>query len=149
MEEIEVRSVLVADEDGVFIVAFEASANEGLIFQLADRIERQDSMLGMDSYSVSTASGATMYGGVTDATADDSILVLTLTNEAADTLGLPDTVRLRLSGEGNWSSRHRPPADRHQRPQRLGPQRPPEPACGNVTRRRRLVTVVAYPNRQA
>ncbi|HEX5575685.1 MAG TPA: Imm10 family immunity protein [Gemmatimonadales bacterium] len=99
MEEIEVRSVLVADEDGVFIVAFEASANEGLIFQLADRIEHQDSMLGMDSYSLSTASGATMYGGVTDATADDSVLVLTLTDEAADTLGLPDTVRLRLSDE--------------------------------------------------
>ena len=99
MEEAEVRSVLVADEDGVFTVAFETTANEGLIFQLADQMERQDSMLGMDSYSLSTTSGATTYGGVAAATADYSVLVLTLSNEAAETLGLPETVRLRLSDE--------------------------------------------------
>jgi hypothetical protein len=57
LDEIDVGSVYADDEEGVFIVAFETRGNEGLIFQLADRIGRQDSMLGMDSYSLSTAVG--------------------------------------------------------------------------------------------
>jgi hypothetical protein len=98
MDEIDVRSVYAEDEDEVFIVAFETGDNEGLILQVSNRIDEQDSILGMDTYSLS-AGNAAVYGGVTDATLDQSVLVLSLSRDAAEALGLPEEIRLRLLDE--------------------------------------------------
>ena len=100
MDEIDVRSVYSEDDGEVFIVAFETAAHEGLILQLSHGIDEQDSMLGMDSYSL-TVGDATVYGGVVDATLDQSVLGLSLTQAAADALGLASEIRLRLSDEAS------------------------------------------------
>jgi hypothetical protein len=39
-------------------------AGGALLFSQSDRIDEQDSILGMDAYSISTQDGATVYGGV-------------------------------------------------------------------------------------
>jgi hypothetical protein len=59
----------VAYEDGVFTVGFEDEDGSGaLLFSQSDTIDAQDSILGMDTYSISTQDGATVYGGVESAT---------------------------------------------------------------------------------
>jgi hypothetical protein len=99
MEAMDVRSVYAGDDGGeVFMVAFEAAPHEGLILQLSHGIDEQDSMLGMDSYSL-TVGDATAYGGVVDAALDQSVLGLSLTQAAAEALGLPSEIRLRLPDE--------------------------------------------------
>jgi len=99
MEEMRVRSVYAGEEDQAFVVAFEVSADEALVFQLANRLDDQDAMLAMDSYSISTGAGATVYGGVTSAAVTDSVLVFGLTDQAAAALGVDGDVRLRLPGD--------------------------------------------------
>jgi hypothetical protein len=64
MASLSVKDVFVGDLDGTFALAFRGSDNEVLVFQLADRIAQQDALLGLDSYSISTAAGHTVYGGV-------------------------------------------------------------------------------------
>jgi Immunity protein 10 len=98
MDEIEVRSVYAEDDGEVFIIAFETVAHEGAILQLSHGIGEQDSMLGMDSYSF-TVGDATVYGGVVDATLDQLVLGLSLTQAAAEALGVASEMRLRLSDE--------------------------------------------------
>jgi hypothetical protein len=53
-------------------------------------------MLGMDTYSITTGSGATTYGGLVSARLDGSLLLLKFKDEPAATLGLPPELALRL-----------------------------------------------------
>lgn len=97
MYELCVDAVYAGDEDGMFVLAFEANAAENaLVFQLSDRFNRQDAMLNMDSYSISNGAGTTVYGGVVSAGVTDSVLALGFRSEAAATLGLASDIRLRL-----------------------------------------------------
>jgi Immunity protein 10 len=94
-----VDEVYVGDLDGLFTLAFRGSSDdEALVFQLATRVGEQDAMLGLDSYSISTGSGDTVYGGVTRACLRDSVLTLTLDRDAAASLGLDHNVAFALPG---------------------------------------------------
>ena len=97
------------EEDGVFIVGFADEDSLGaLVFSQSDTVDEQASLLGMDSYSVSTDSGATFYGGVESARVDGTELTLRFTPEAAETLGLPrellfrfeDQAAVKVAGDG-------------------------------------------------
>jgi hypothetical protein len=90
--------VAAPDNEGAFVLAFSLAANdeETLVIQLADLVDHRDSMSGMDTYSISTSSGATSYGGVVSARLEDSLLALHLNEAAAATLGLPSELGLEL-----------------------------------------------------
>jgi hypothetical protein len=84
-------------EDGVFTVGFADEDGVGqLLFSRSETIDEQDSVLGMDSYSISTPAGATFYGGVKSAKLARTNLELQLTTEAAAALGLSRDLLLRL-----------------------------------------------------
>jgi hypothetical protein len=62
----------------------------------SDRTDEQDSMLGMDTYSISTQDGARVYGGVESATLRGTTLELQLSTEAAAVLGLSESLVLHF-----------------------------------------------------
>src|SRR5215210_5101471 len=97
MEAVAVREVTSGQEDDAFVLAFALEDGQALIFQLAISFDQQDAMLGMDTYSISSASGATAYGGLASAQLDGSLIVLQLDDEPAATLGLSNELRLRLA----------------------------------------------------
>ena len=67
-----------------------------LMLQKGLEFDEQDRALEMDTYSISTASGATFYGGIASCILQDDLLTLTLTPEAADTLGATQTCEFQL-----------------------------------------------------
>jgi hypothetical protein len=84
-------------EDGIFTVGFAAGDGAGaLLFSRSDAVDTQDALLGMDAYCVSTERGATFYGGVESAWLSGTGLELRLRAEAAEALGLPTELVLRL-----------------------------------------------------
>ena len=90
-------TVGVAYEDGVLTVGFAEEVGSGaLLFSRSDRIDKQDSILGMDTYAISTQDGATVYGGVESATLNGTSLELQLTAETAAVLGLSESLVLRF-----------------------------------------------------
>jgi hypothetical protein len=90
-------TVGTAYNDGVFTLGFAGEEGVGaLIFSRSDTIDEQDALLGMDTYSVSTADGATFYGGIESLRMTGMDLELQLTAEAADVLGVPRELLLRL-----------------------------------------------------
>jgi Immunity protein 10 len=92
-------SVTTMEEDGVFIVGFSAADNPGLtlVFQLSDRVDGQDALLEMDTYSISNAAAATVYGGVVSAGFEGTILKLRLTRDAAQVVGTSVELSVRLA----------------------------------------------------
>ena len=58
----------------------------------------QERSLGLDTYCLMNADGATHYGGIREAALTDTVLNLTFTEEARQELGLPaEHLRLRLN----------------------------------------------------
>jgi Immunity protein 10 len=70
-----------------------------LLFSQSDTVDEQDSFLGMDTYCVSTDSGATFYGGVESAKVNATELAVRFTPEAAETLGVPRDLLLQFEDE--------------------------------------------------
>ncbi len=60
---------------------------------------RQDRELGMDTYSLSTQTGATFYGGVRSYAIRGPILTIRLEPEARDALGVPGDFSIRLDAD--------------------------------------------------
>jgi hypothetical protein len=90
-------TVGTAYEDGVFTLGLANEDGVGaLLFSRSDTIDEQDALLGMDTYSVSTDDGATLYGGVESARVTGLDLELRFTSEAADVLGVPRELLLRF-----------------------------------------------------
>lgn len=58
--------------------------------------DRQDRLLGMDTYCISNESGATVYGGVSSWGLEGDVLVLCLSTESAEALRLGRECRFRL-----------------------------------------------------
>jgi len=80
-----------------FVIIFAQNPDgrgERLELQRALTFDEQDHDLGMDTYCLCMASGATHYGGVLSWRLDDGGLVLRLTAEAAAALGVDDVVRV-------------------------------------------------------
>jgi hypothetical protein len=98
MEEVVVREVSSDREEDAFMLAFalEQNDDQALVFSLGASFDQQDAMLGMDTYSITTGSGATTYGGLVSARLDGSLLMLQFKDEPAATLGLPLELALRL-----------------------------------------------------
>jgi hypothetical protein len=71
-------------------------SGRSLIVQRSGHFDEQDAATGMDTYSVSNEMGATTYGGVLDHQLHEDSLSLRLDPRAADVLGLPSELRLRL-----------------------------------------------------
>ncbi|MDP8921868.1 MAG: Imm10 family immunity protein [Chloroflexota bacterium] len=71
--------------------------SEALELQMAlSGFDEQDVGLGMDTYCLVLPSGATFYGGVRACIREGSSLGLYLTDAAAEALGVPPLLRLRL-----------------------------------------------------
>ena len=62
-----------------------------LILERGLSFDEQDVALGQDTYSISTASGATVYGGIMRSVLDERLLTIELTAEAAGALGTTQT----------------------------------------------------------
>jgi hypothetical protein len=83
------------EEGSVFIVGFRGRDNEdAIVFQLASKFDEHDALL--DTYSISSATGATVYGGVTAAAASEGVVALTLREDAAASLGVSPVLRPEL-----------------------------------------------------
>jgi hypothetical protein len=95
VEAVEV-AVGTAYDDGVFTLGFETDDGAALLLSLSDQVDEQDSLLGIDSYAISTADGATVYGGVESANLSGVDLSLHLSERASEALGLPRDPVLRL-----------------------------------------------------
>ncbi len=100
--EFEVRRIAIEelrdlDTYVVGIAENEDGSGESLLFQTAiTAAEEQDRALGMDTYCVSTAWGATVYGGVMACALRDDLLTLKFDPPAAETLGISQECRFRL-----------------------------------------------------
>ena len=94
-------TVATAHEDGVFTIGFRAEDGGALVVSRADAINGQDSLLGMDTYALSTQDGATVYGGVESAKLTETSLELRLRAEAAAALGLSRNLLLRFADESS------------------------------------------------
>jgi hypothetical protein len=94
VEAVEV-AVGTAYDDGVFTLGFETDDGGALLLSLSDQVDEQDSLLGI-SYAISTADGATVYGGVESANLSGVDLSLHLSERASEALGLPCDLVLRL-----------------------------------------------------
>ena len=92
-------TVATAHEDGVFTIGFRSQDGRSLVVSRPDAIDDQDSLLGMDTYALSTQDGATFYGGVESAKLEETSLELRLRREAAAALGLSTNLLLRLADE--------------------------------------------------
>jgi Immunity protein 10 len=101
-----VRRVEVTEdtEDNLFFVGLsENHDNTGrmLIFQLGLSFDDQDVALGMDTYCLTNALGASVYGGVMRCALVDDLLTLQLAPEAAELFNDLDTLLLRLELDGD------------------------------------------------
>jgi hypothetical protein len=96
MASLSVKDVFVGDLDGTFALAFRGSDNEVLVFQLADRIAQQDALLGLDSYSISTAGGTHGLRGGSRRRIAGAELTLTFRSDSAAALGIDRRVSLAL-----------------------------------------------------
>ena len=67
-----------------------------LILERGLSFDEQDVALGQDTYSISTASGATVYSGITRCVIKDRVLTLDFSAEAADSLGITHTCQFPL-----------------------------------------------------
>ena len=67
-----------------------------LILERGLSFDEQDVALGQDTYSISTASGATVYGGIMRSVLDERLLTIELTAEAAGALGTTQTCQFLL-----------------------------------------------------
>ena len=67
-----------------------------LIIERGLSYDEQDAALGQDTYSISTASGATVYSGIIRCVSNDQVLTLDFTAEAADGLGITHTCQFPL-----------------------------------------------------
>jgi hypothetical protein len=89
--------VTIEENQDAFVVGLsENEAGDGayLMFQSGLRPpDAQDAALGLDSYCILDEDGAVQYGGVTRAVLADATLTLTLTEEAAEELGLAEDAR--------------------------------------------------------
>jgi Immunity protein 10 len=86
-------------EDDVYSVGIAENADGSgwsLTFSEADEHELQDVLLGHDTYALSTAAGATTYGGVRRCSLAADALEVELSPEAALELSLPERFRLPL-----------------------------------------------------
>ncbi|MDB5058727.1 MAG: hypothetical protein JWO59_2199 [Chloroflexi bacterium] len=71
-------------------------SGDALIFATGLTFDEQDRSLGQDTYSISTASGATAYDGVIRCVLDDNVLTLDLDPKTASTLGVSQTCQFPL-----------------------------------------------------
>jgi hypothetical protein len=93
------------DEDDVDLVGVSEQrdgSGRQLILQRARRVSPQERALGLNQVAITDADSATVYGGVVGYTVTQQELILELTAEGAQTLGLPSQARigLELSDEG-------------------------------------------------
>ena len=90
-------TVATAYEDGLFTIGFaDDVGGSALLVSRADEFDEQDVRLGMDTYCVSTQAGAAHYGGITAVTLTGPELRIELSREAADELGLDQSLTLLL-----------------------------------------------------
>ncbi len=100
--EFEVRRITVEalDDLNTYVVGIAENmdgSGQTLLLQTAlTPIDEQDRTLNMETYCVSTAWGATVYGGVTSCALQDDLLTLGLDPRAAETLGIGQDCRFRL-----------------------------------------------------
>ncbi len=89
------------NQDALVVGLSENEAGDGayLIFQSGLRPpDEQDGVLGLDSYCILDEEGAVQYGGVTRAVLADATLTLTLTEAAAEELGVLNDARTIVLG---------------------------------------------------
>ena len=72
-------------------------SGRALVFQLAHEFDDQDRALGMDTYAISTDTGATIYGGVTHYVLTDRLLSIWFSDNASTKLGIGRECQLALS----------------------------------------------------
>src|SRR5213080_2952977 len=100
--ELEVRRIAIEELEDMdaFVVGLaehDDGSGESLVFATALTVlDEQDRSLGQDTYSVSTAWGDTVYGGLTECVLQDDLLALTFEAAAADILGISQECRLHL-----------------------------------------------------
>jgi immunity protein 10 of polymorphic toxin system len=88
---------LPADNSLVVALAEEpGGGGRNLLFMVASEFDEQDRALGMDTYSLSDETGATVYGGVTSCRLEGNTLAIVLSSEAAAILGLDQATRMPL-----------------------------------------------------
>lgn len=98
----EVRRIAVEELDDVdtFVVGLaehEDGSGEALLLMASLTVaDEQDRALGQDTYCVSTAWGATVYGGMTECALRGDLLLLRFDAVAAETLGIGQDCRFRL-----------------------------------------------------
>jgi hypothetical protein len=89
--------VTVEENQDAFVVGLsENPTGDGayLVFQCAlTPPDAQDAATGLDTYCLLDEDGAVQYGGVTSAGLEGTTLTLTLTDEAADELGVENETR--------------------------------------------------------
>ena len=89
------------NQDAFIVGLSENGAGDGacLIFQNGLRPpDEQDGVLGLDSYCIVDEEGAVQYGGVTRAVLAEATLTLTLTEAAAEELGVLNDARTIVLG---------------------------------------------------
>jgi hypothetical protein len=88
--------------DGVLMVALserEDGSGRSLIIQSALQPDVGDRRLGLDTYSVSTESGATEYGALTAWDVAIAAILLDLEPRAASALGVDETIEIGISAD--------------------------------------------------
>ena len=95
------REVRFERSGGVSVLGLAESPRDGgrcLIFSRAERFDDQDRALGMDTYSLTNEAAATVYGSLRAYYVSDEehVLDLDLESEAAESLGLPEQLRVVL-----------------------------------------------------
>jgi len=94
-----IRQIVVTEDDETLWVALgenQDSSGRAIVFQRARYFDEQDRALGMDTYCISDAMGATVYGGVLRYRLDENILTLHLTPETATVLAMNNPYRCAL-----------------------------------------------------
>lgn len=89
----------VEEDDDAFVVAFEETEDHGhALFLMSDLEEPgdQEIKLGMDTYCLVNEHDVTFYGGIERAALEESVLELSLSQDAATALSLPRELTLRL-----------------------------------------------------
>jgi hypothetical protein len=94
--EMTVRAVgaIRSDDDSVVLAFGESDSGFGRVLIMARLLAEDGRALPQEPYSVSTETGATVYGGVDDWTRVDASIELSLSRTAALDLGLPQQLRL-------------------------------------------------------
>lgn len=96
-----------ADESYAAVALSEASDGTGRYIVFMRSLDGTCEPVESEEYSLSIETGATYYGGVIEWTFRDKILDLTVTDSAADTLGLPKKVRFQFSSDEHAKLAHR------------------------------------------